>query len=451
MAVKRLKDLKHLPGTDGLPYFGDLFPYLRNATKYYRDKQRKFGDVFRSTTPFATAVTLIGPAANKFILVEEAKFFSNQEAWEVALKHLFPNGLMLMDGEKHRHHRSIMNEAFKKKALQGYLDMMPDAISSEIQKIGGKKRLLMFPYVKEATLTIASKVFLGIQDDDDIPEVNRHISNLVNAALALPIPLPFTKHGKGKKSRAFLVEYFNKLIVEKRSRTDTDLLSRFCHATNEEGHGFKDEEIVDHMIFVLMAAHDTTASTLTTMSYYLAKYPEWQEKLYMEGQELLSIENPQIADLRNMTLTGLVIKESLRLHPPLISVARKAEKEYVIEGHRIPKDAVVQLVMQMTHLDGRTWTDPMRFDPLRFDNDRKEHMKCPFAYAPFGAGQHHCIGYAFAEIQMKLFISQLLSEYELALQPDYTVKMIDVPLKHPKDGLPLVITKRKSLTAEKPR
>ena len=132
MPLKTHKDLKHIPGSIGLPYFGDFFPYVANASKFFNEKRKEYGDVFKLRTPFGTSVVLCGPTANKFILIEQSKFTNNQEAWETVLSDLFPNGLMLMDGEKHKTHRSIMNEAFKKNPMQGYLEIMPEIISNEL-------------------------------------------------------------------------------------------------------------------------------------------------------------------------------------------------------------------------------------------------------------------------------------------------------------------------------
>ena len=102
---------------------------------------------------------------------------------------------------------------------------------------------------------------------------------------------------------------------------------------------------------------------------------------------------------------------------------------------------MVACVFQLTHHDERVWTNPELFDPNRFSKERKEHMKCPYAYAPFGAGPHHCIGYSFAEIQIKLVMTQLLQQFQLSKDPDYEAPIQDVPLKQPKDDLPLNISK----------
>jgi len=175
-----------------------------------------------------------------------------------------------------------------------------------------------------------------------------------------------------------------------------------------------------------MASHDTTAITLTLMSYFLAKHPEWQEKVRAEINTI-NLQAPfKVNDLRQLEKLGLVMKETLRLHPPLIMVARKLEKD-------------VNAVFQMTHTDKDTWTNPMAFDPERFNKERKEQTKCPFSYAPFGAGPHHCIGYGFAEMSVKVVMMELLKQYQLSVPADYECAIRDVPLKQPKDNLPMSI------------
>ena len=132
MGKVKYRHLRHFPGNRGLPYFGNLFPFLSNAGKFLEDRRRQYGDVFLFYSPFGWTVMLAGPTANKFFLVEQAKFTSSQEAWENSLGELFPNGLMLMDGDRHQYHRSIMLDAFKKGPMQGYLDFMPDIIAREM-------------------------------------------------------------------------------------------------------------------------------------------------------------------------------------------------------------------------------------------------------------------------------------------------------------------------------
>ena len=160
MATITKKDLQHIPGDWGLPFFGHFFEFVANATKFYERNKKKYGDIFKISTPLGMAVVVSGPAANKLILVEEGKFTSSKEAWENSLGELFPNGLMLMDGDQHKYHRSIMQEAFKKIPMQGYLDIMPTILANGIDELKGKKKVLAFPFFKNLTLKVAASVFL---------------------------------------------------------------------------------------------------------------------------------------------------------------------------------------------------------------------------------------------------------------------------------------------------
>ncbi len=440
MNITTFDELKHIPGEKGLPFFGHFFQFVSNASKYYKTNQEKYGDVFKSHTLFGASVILCGPTANKFLLVEKGKFTSNQEAWEQVLSDLFPNGLMLMDGERHRYHRSIMQEAFKKHPMQGYLEIMPEIIAAGLEELKGKKKVLFFPFLKKMTLRLAARVFFGLELNKDLKGINKAITDIVRASAAIPINLPFTKYRKGLAGRAFLVDYFKTILPQKRSNPGKDLFSRLCEAKNEEGHQFTDQEIIDHLIFVLMAAHDTTAITLTFMSYFLAKHPEWQDKVREEAQLISLFEELTVKDLRKLEQTGFVMKETLRVHPPLITVTRKLEENLEVNGFNIPKNTFVNAVFQITHHDERTWTQPEKFDPNRFNSKRKEHLRCPFAYAPFGAGKHHCIGFAFAEMQIKLVITELLKHYRISVPEGYECAVRDVPLKQPKDNLPMYIS-----------
>lgn len=439
MSITTFDDLKHIPGEKGLPFFGHFFQFITNATKYFKTNQEKYGDVFKTPTLFGTNVVLCGPTANKFLLVEEGKFTSNQEAWELVLSDLFPNGLMLMDGERHSYHRSIMQEAFKKEPMQGYLEIMPEIIASSLDELKGKKKVLFFPFLKNLTLKLAARVFFGLELNKDLKDINKAITDIVNASMALPINMPFTKYRKGLNGRAFLVDYFRSILSERRSNPGKDLFSRLCQAKSEEGNQFTDQEIIDHLIFVLMAAHDTTAITLTFMSYFLTKHPEWQAKVREEAEIIDLFGELKVKDLRQLEQTGFVMKETLRIHPPLIMVTRKLERDIEVNGYDIPKNTFVNAIFQITHHDKRTWTNPEKFDPNRFNSERKEHLKCPFAYAPFGAGKHHCIGFAFAEMQIKLVMTELLKRYRLSVPEDYECAVRDVPLKQPKDNLPIYL------------
>lgn len=440
MAFSNSKKLKHIPGRKRNYAFQDFRPFTKDATKFFSELKSTYGDVFKVRIAMHTQVVLGGTDTNKQILVKEAKKSESKDAWETTLGDLFPNSLMLMDGTEHTYHRSIMQDAFKKGPMRGYLSYMPSIIRKQMRNLPVDGRHEMFPFYKNLTLNLATQVFFDISPDEDLTKVNQAITDIVAAAAALPINLPFTKYRKGINGRKYLKGYFASIIQDRRQDPGDDLFSKFCIAANEEGKSFTDEEIIDHLIFVLMASHDTTAITLTWMSYFLAKYPDWQQRVRTEIAGVDS-DGLSIADLRKFTTLSDVLKETLRIHPPLTMVARKTSDSMVVEGLTVPKDTLLACSFQLSHNDERVWTNPDQFDPERFNLQRKEHMKCPYAYAPFGAGPHHCIGYSFAEMQIKLVMIQLLQGYKLTCDANYDAPVQDVPLKIPKDNLPLNISK----------
>lgn len=429
----------NIPGSLGIPYIGHTFHFFRDAIGLLTEKQKKYGDVFQFRMLGNRIICLCGHTANKFVLVEQGAHFESQEVWEDALSELFPNGLMLMDGERHKYHRSILRAAFTKDALNGYLDIMPQVIFEHFDQWEGKSELHAFHEMKRLTLRLAGRVFFGLDFTDRLSGINQAIIDLVKAATTLPINLPFTPYGKGIKGRKRLEAYFREMISIKRHSEDKDLFSQLFRVTNEEGDQLTDQQIIDHLIFILMAAHDTTASTLSSLCYLLAKHTEWQDKLREECSQM-DLRRPfDMRDLRTYPLMGLAIKETLRLYPPLILIPRKAAKTIEFEGYTIPKDSYINLLIQHHHRKSDVWEQPEAFDPDRFSKPRKEDAKCPHMYAPFGAGAHHCLGFSFAELQIRMIMTEMLQRFRWSVPDSYVAPYQAIPLQEPKDGLPIRI------------
>lgn len=145
------------------------------------------------------------------------------------------------------------------------------------------------------------------------------------------------------------------------------------------------------MIFALMAAHDTTTITLTTMAYYLAKYPEWQERLREESLAL-GAAPPGYDDLDAFTGIDMVMKESLRMVTPVPALPRKVVKDTSILGFHVPAGTTVVVPMLNNHHMAEWWPDPDRFDPGRFSPERREDKAHKYAWAPFGGARTSASG-----------------------------------------------------------
>ena len=384
-------------------------------------------------------VCIMGASGNRFVLVEQTKHFSSKDGW-VLINELFHGGLMLQDGDEHKQHRGILQAAFKKEALQYYVEAMNPVVKEFSKKMVQQTAVTVFPCIKELTLQLAGIVFFNLDFSNSLQHINQAIINMVQASITpFHINLPFTTYGKGMQGRKVLQAYFSTIIKERRQQPGNDMLSNLCLATNEDGNTLSDDEIIDHLIFFIMAAHDTTASSLTSIIYELAMHPGWQQQL-REECSLVNIDTGTGGraihhNLDTLEKTGWVIKETLRLHPPLILIPRKAQTDMQFENTHIPAGTNVTLLLYHNHNNAKYWSDPDAFDPIRFSAEISEHKKCPHAYAPFGAGQHFCLGHVFADLQMKLVLYHLLKNYTWQLPANYQPVYTHIPIQHPKDGL----------------
>ncbi len=393
--------------------------------------------------------TLFGPDANRLVLHDKERRFSARRPWTQIMGHVFPNGLLLRDGEDHKHHRKIMLQAFKQPVLKAYLDRMNPKIAEGIEawdQTGANGRgeihtsdgqLLAFSAIKKLTLDIATSIFIGTESGPEADQMNKAFIDMVGSSMSiLRVPIPGLTYTRGINGRKFMIGYLKKMMERKRASQETDTFSRLCHAESEEGGTFSDSEVIDHMIFLMMAAHDTTTSTMSSMIYRLAKHPEWQDRLREESRAL-GAEHAGFDDLDNFEQHTMVLREALRMYPPLPAIIRETNVEIEYGGYRIPPKTMVSIYPIHTHYMPEWWTDPEIWDPERFSPERAEHERHTHSFIPFGGGPHLCIGYRFAETQIRAIMHQLVLRYRWSIPEGYEMPVLEAPISKPLDGLPI--------------
>jgi cytochrome P450 len=232
-----------------------------------------------------------------------------------------------------------------------------------------------------------------------------------------------------------LEDYFRAKLPEKRATDTDDLFAALCHVKSDEGETFSDDDVVNHMIFLMMAAHDTSTITTSAVLAALAAHPEWQEKA---REQSMAVDGDLTLDaLDGLTVLDIVIKEALRLVAPVPSLARKTIKDTELLGHFIPAGTQISVSPWFSHYMPEIWTNPMAFDPTRFDEPRREDKKHRYAWVPFGGGAHKCIGMYFGTQEVKTLMHHLLRRYRWTTPPGYEVPWDLVALPMPSDGLPL--------------
>ena len=144
---------------------------------------------------------------------------------------------------------------------------------------------------------------------------------------------------------------------------------------------------------------------------------------------------PTLEDLKRMTYLEQVLKEVMRLVPPIGGGFREAIQTFEFAGYRIPKGCNIQYQIAQTHKDEDLYPESDRFNPDRFDPENSVDKQASFGYIPFGGGLRECIGKEFARLEMRLFASKLIRDYQWELLPDQNLELATVPTPHPRDGL----------------
>lgn len=383
-------------------------------------------------------VNLFGPDANRFVLLDKDRIFSARRPWMQIMGRIFPNGLLLRDGDEHTQHRKLMREAFTRPALRQYGERMNPLIAQGLAGWGGATRpFLAFRAYKELTLDIAARIFVGVELGPETTRMNGVFEDLVAASMSkLRLRIPGLEFHRGLVGREFMVRYFSGMLAARRAGTGGDMFSRLARAKSEAGAVLSDADIVDHMVFLMMAAHDTTTSTLTSMTYELARHPAWQERVREESRALGTAELG-FEDLDKLESLTWVIREILRRYPPLPVIPRVATQAFGWAGYRVPANAMVVIAPIHTHHMAEWWSEPTRFDPERFSPARAEDQRHTHAWIPFGGGPHLCLGMHFADLQIKAIMHQLLLRYRWSVPAGYTMPVQQAPISKPLDGLPI--------------
>lgn len=434
--------IPHLPGRYGLPLLGRTFRFITEPFEVLDSIYREYGPISKISLTFQKMALALGPEHIQTLMLDRDQLYSARMGYDGPLGDFFAGGLLVRDFAEHKMHRRIMQTAFKTPAMKQYIDSMHPLIDRSLTSWSTQRDFYFYPNIKTLLLDIGALVFLGLDlEGQETQRLNQSFLDMMAGTLALiRKDWPGLLYRKGMNGRRQLEQFFMDLVPQKRSGNGTDMASHFARETTPEGELFPDDVVAYHLIFLLLAAHDTTTSALTMASYYLAQHPEWQERLREEARSLGTAQ-VEYDDLGQLVESERAFHEVMRLHPPVPQLMRRTVRETELGGYAIPAHTMVQVSPLYVHRMEAWWTDPHRFDPDRFAPGREEHKQHPFLWAPFGGGAHKCIGMHFADMLFKTIMTQLLTRYRLHLPEGYKLpaRLQHFPFAKPMDDLPLVL------------
>lgn len=299
----------------------------------------------------------------------------------------------------------------------------------------------------ELTLRIVSQALLGVNIDRYVKDIESAVntflpatSSLLNFILPEGIPLP--SRWKMARARETLDDAVNDIIQRKHANPgENDVISMLLAARDDDDTPLSDEQIRDEAITLIIAGHKTTAVSLTYTMYLLAQHPKIEEEFVAELDSVLDGEHPIIDDPSELTYTGQIVKESMRLFPPVPGIVREPKEADQIGGYRIPAGTKVFLSQWVVHRDGRWYDDPLAFRPERWTDDMETSLP-QFAYFPFAAGPRRCIGDRFAMLEAQLLLATIYQDYHLELMSNRNIEIIPTITSRPKKEIQMTIHER---------
>ena len=365
------------------------------------------GDVFRLPLPGFQSVVLVGPEANRFLLTEARDSFLWRAEGDPVTR-LLRQGLLVTDGAFHDELRQVMTPALHRSLFDGFVRSMwqnTDRITDQWRN--GERINLLDAMRRVALLVLTDTLFkddFGPSTDslwNDILGIIRYIS---------PGPWllwPNIPRVGYRRAVRHMDAYFYHLIAQRRARPDTatDLLSSLI------GAGMSDGLIRDQLLTLFIAGHDTSTVLLTWMLYLLTIHPDALARAQAEVDAVVGRQAPSYEHTRQLIYLECVMKETLRLYPPIHLGSRIAASDIVFQMFHIPAGTRILYSLYLTHRDKQYWPSPATFDPDRFSPQRRQHHAA-YTFLPFGGGPRNCIGAAFAKVEAKIVLARLLQRYE---------------------------------------
>jgi cytochrome P450 len=343
------------------------------------------------------------------------------------LKLTLGEGLVTSEGSLWREQRKLVQPAFHHRSLAGFADTMSRTTSELLLRWSAAKdgALDIHHEMMRLTFRIVGLTLFSSDVESEADRIgeamrflldwtNRRTDSIIRWPLWLPTPgnMGFRRH------RRVFDELIFGLIHERRRqppREQGDLLDMLL-ATE-----MPDQLIRDEVLTLAVAGHETTANALSWTFYLLSRHPEVERRLHEEARDVLGDRPATLADLGKLELTERVIKESMRLYPPVWGFERQALREDTIAGEKIHPGTIVMMVPYTLHRDPSYWPNPEGFDPERFLADR-DKQRPRFAYIPFGGGPRVCIGNAFAMMEAKIILAMIVARHRLELIPGHRVE-----------------------------
>lgn len=384
--------------------------FFMRSTPYFARLHARYGDVFRvhvgDESPW---VVLSNPAHVKQVFTGSPAIFHAGSANSVLLPFMGDNSVLLLDDAPHLRQRKLLLPAFHGERMARYGDLMREVADQEVASWPVGETIQVTPRMQAVTLEVIMRAVFGMRQGTELDHVRTLLLTLLERVMA---PSTFIGLGVLGPQRFRELGYLKRLLkpsddalfaeFARRRATDDlaerdDILSLLMQARDEDGAPMTDQELRDELMTLLVAGHETTATSLSWAIERLIRHPDKLERLRAELDE------------GREEYLDAVIKETLRLRPVLPVVLRDLQQEVEIGGHHLPAGTRLACSITLMHRRPEIYPDPHAFRPERF----LEQSAGTYTWIPFGGGIRRCLGASFALYEMKQVLPAIVQQLEL--------------------------------------
>lgn len=411
---------------------------------------QRYGDAARLRIGPKTLYLFNHPDHAKHVLADNAANY-HKGIGLIEARRALGNGLLTSEGALWRKQRSVIQPAFQHKRIAGQAGAVGEealALVTRLRAHHGGEPVDVTREMTAFTLGVLGRTLLnadlspfgGLAGSFEAVQ-DQAMFDMVTLSM-VPSWLPLPKQLRFRRARREQRRIVDQLVAHRRTRAGhaaEDVLSRLIRSSQQETDTrIGQQRMHDEMVTLLLAGHETTASTLSWTFFLVDRDQEVWDRIHAEAVEVLGDRLPAYSDLASLTYTTMVVQEAMRLYPPVWGLTRLAQQEDEVGGWHVPAGADVMISPYTLHRHPRFWDAPHRFDPGRFSADRAAGRP-RYAYIPFGAGPRFCVGNQLGLMEAVFVVALVTRELRLAALPGHRVVPQPMLSLRVSGGLPMTV------------
>ncbi len=408
---------------------------------------RHVGSAFKITMPRFQPAVFVGPDSNRQIMVTDRHSFQWRNEGDPVVK-LLRQGVLVLDGQFHDDVRSWMDPPLQRRHVLPHIPDFWRYTGDVIHTWHDGEVRDMLVEMRRVALLILMGALYEIEFQPDLDRLWQPIMHLLEYISPGPwIFWPDMPRPQYDEAIHHVDAYLYGIIRQRRRELDHfgvepspgDLLGQLVR-----NPGMDDDLIRDQLLTMLIAGHDTSTALLAWVMALLGQHPAIMARVQAEVDAVLTSRDqpPSVEQVNQLELMDRVIKEALRLYPPIHVANRQAATDVTVQGYHVPAGTRVMASIYLSHRDQAYWTDPEAFCPARFDHQAASKQP-PFTYVPFGGGPRNCIGAAFAQVESKVVLARLCQTFEFDLLNGPEIRPYMGATLEPRPGVKMRLRRRR--------